>query len=55
MAQHYGKLCNRVLESMERDGFLRTLGRFGHIYDSGRENGFIDWFREWFRDKGKLS
>jgi hypothetical protein len=54
MGQHYGHLCCRVLDSMERDGFVRTLSRFGHIYDSGREHGFIDWFREWFRDKGTL-
>jgi hypothetical protein len=31
---------------MDRDEFIRTLTRFGKIYDSGRENGFIDWFRE---------
>jgi hypothetical protein len=40
---------------MDRDGFLKTLNRFGKIYDSGPKHGFIDWFREWFRDKGKLS
>ena len=37
---------SRVLESMDRDRFVRTLIKFGQIYDSGRENGFIDWFRE---------
>jgi hypothetical protein len=40
---------------MDIDGFLRTLKRFGQIYDSGQEHGFIYWFKEWFRDKGKLS
>jgi hypothetical protein len=54
MGQHYGQLCSRVLDSIERDGFVRTLSRFGQIYDNGREDGFIDWFREWFRDKGTL-
>jgi hypothetical protein len=39
---------------MERDGFVRTLSRFGQIYDSGREHGFIDWFREWIKDTGTL-
>jgi hypothetical protein len=47
--------ASRVLDSMDRDGFIRTLSRFGQIYDSGRENGFIDWFREWFKEKGTLS
>ena len=55
MGQHYGQLCSKVLEIMARDGFVRTLNRFGHIYDSGREHGFIHWFREWFKDKGTLS
>jgi hypothetical protein len=36
---------------MDRDGFIRTLSRFGQIYDSGREHGFIDWFREWFKQR----
>jgi hypothetical protein len=45
----------RVLDSMDIDGFVRTLSRFVQIYDSGRENGFRDWFREWFKDKGTLS
>jgi hypothetical protein len=54
MGQHYGQL-RRVLESMDRYGFVKTLSRFGQIYDSGREHGFIDWFRELFRDKGTLS
>jgi hypothetical protein len=40
---------------MDRYGFVRTLNRFGQIYDSGWEHGFIDWFREWFRDKETLS
>jgi hypothetical protein len=40
---------------MEINGFVRTLSRFGNIYDSGRENGFIDWFKEWFKDKGTIS
>jgi hypothetical protein len=40
---------------MEIGGFVRTLRRFGKICDSGREHGFIDWFRERFRDKGTLS
>jgi hypothetical protein len=44
--------ASRVLESMDRDGFVR---RVGLIYDIGREHGFIDWFREWFKDKGTLS
>jgi hypothetical protein len=43
--------ASRVLDSMDRDGFVRTLSRLGQTYDSGRENGF----REWFRDKGTLS
>jgi hypothetical protein len=47
--------ASRVLDNMDRDRFLRTLRRFGYIYDSRREHGFIDWFREWFIDKGKLS
>jgi hypothetical protein len=46
---------SRVLDSMERDGFVIALSRFGNIYNSGREHGFIDWFREWFIDKGTLS
>jgi hypothetical protein len=46
---------SRVLDSMNRDGFIRTLSRIGQIYDSGRENGLIDWFREWFKEKGTLS
>ena len=37
---------SRVLDSMDRDGFIRTLSRFAQIYDSGREHGFIDWFRD---------
>jgi hypothetical protein len=45
MGQHYGQLCSIVLDSMDRDVFVRTLSRFGQIYDSGREHGFIDWFR----------
>jgi hypothetical protein len=49
MGQHYGHLCSRVLDNMDRDGFVRKLSRFGHIYDSGQEHRFIDWFREWFR------
>ena len=55
MGQNYGQLCSRVLDSMDRDGLVRTLSRFWQIYDSGREHGFIDWFKEWFRDKGTLS
>jgi hypothetical protein len=47
--------ASRVLDSMDRYGLVRTLSRFGQIYDSGREHGFIDWFIEWFRDKGTLS
>jgi hypothetical protein len=43
--------ASRVLDSMERDGLVRTLSMFGQIYDSGQEHGFINWFR----DKGKLS
>jgi hypothetical protein len=43
------------MDSMDKDGFVRTLRRFGQIYDSGQEHGFIDWSREWFRDKGTLS
>jgi hypothetical protein len=35
MGQPYGQLCNRFLESMDKDGFVRTLSRFGHIYDNG--------------------
>ena len=46
---------SRVLESMERDGFLRTLNRFGQIYEIEQEHGLMDWFREWFRKKGTLS
>ena len=43
--------ANRVLDNMQKDGFVRTLSRFGQIYDSGREHGLIDWFG----DKGTLS
>ena len=46
---------SRVLDSMEKDGFVRKLIRSGQIYDIGREHRFIDWFRDWFRDKGTLS
>jgi hypothetical protein len=46
---------SRVLDSMDGDGFVRTLSRFGQIYDSGQDHGFIDWFRECFRDKRTLS
>ena len=46
---------SRVLDSMDKDGFIRKISRFGKIYDSVREHGFIDWFREWLRDKGTLS
>ena len=46
--------ASRVLDNMDRDGFVRTLSRFGKIYDSGCEHGFIDLFREWLRDKGIL-
>ena len=52
MGHHYGKLCSRFFENMDKDGFLRTISRFGHIYDSGWEHGFIEWFREWFIDRG---
>jgi hypothetical protein len=41
MGQHYGQLCSRVLDSMDRDGFVITLSKFGHIYDSVREYRFI--------------
>jgi len=54
MGHHYGQLCSRVWDSMDIDGFVRTLSIFGQIYDSGREYGFIDWFKELFRDKGTL-
>ena len=47
--------ASRVLDSMDKDQFLRTISMFGEIYDSGREHGFIYWFRECFRDKGTLS
>jgi hypothetical protein len=43
--------ASRVLDSMEKYGLVRILSRFGQIYDSGREHGFIDWFI----DKGTLS
>jgi hypothetical protein len=43
------------MDNMDSDGSVRTLSRFVQIYDSGREHGFIDRFREWFRDKQKLS
>jgi hypothetical protein len=39
---------------MDINVFVRKLIRFGQIYDSAREYGFIDWFKEWFRDKGTL-
>jgi hypothetical protein len=39
---------------MDRYEFVRTLSRFGKIYDNGREHGFINWFGEWFKDKGKV-
>jgi hypothetical protein len=54
MGQHYGQLCSRVLDNMDIDGSVRTLSRFGQIYDSGSNHGFIYWFREWFKDKGTL-
>jgi hypothetical protein len=31
--------ASRVLDSMDRDGFVRTLSRFGQIYDK--------WTRAW--------
>ena len=31
---------------MDIDGFATILSRFGKIYDSGREHGFIYWFRD---------
>ena len=43
--------ASRVLDNMDKYGFLRILSRFGRIYESGRKHGFIDLFREWFRDK----
>jgi hypothetical protein len=46
---------SKFLDNMDRDGFVRILSRFGNIYDNGQEHGFIDWFRQWFRDKGTLS
>jgi hypothetical protein len=33
MGRHYVQLCSRDLDSMDRDGFVRTLSRFGQIYD----------------------
>jgi hypothetical protein len=48
-------VCSRVLDNVDKDGFIRTHSRFGQIYDTEQENGFIDWFREWFKDKGTLS
>jgi hypothetical protein len=45
----------RVLDNIEKDRFVRTLSRYGQIYDTGREHGFIDWFREWFIDNETLS
>ena len=46
---------SRVLDIIDKYGFVRKLSKFGQIYDSGQEHGFIDWFREWFREKGTLS
>jgi hypothetical protein len=43
--------ASRFLDSVDIYGFVRTLRMFGHIYDIGRENEFIYWFREWFIDK----
>jgi hypothetical protein len=34
---------SRVLDSMDRDGFVRILSRFGQIYESGQEHGTLDW------------
>jgi hypothetical protein len=35
MGHHYGQLCCRVSDSMEKYGFTKTLSRFGQIYDNG--------------------
>jgi hypothetical protein len=52
MGQHCGQLSNKVLEIMDIDG-LAGLERYmtvGESKSSGK-NGFIDWLREWFKDK----
>ena len=28
---------------MDRDGFIRIISRFGHVYESGQEHGTLDW------------
>jgi hypothetical protein len=33
----------RVLDSMDRDGFVRIFSRFGQIYESGQDHGTLDW------------
>ena len=44
-------MCSRLFDIMGIDGFIRTVRRFGQIYDREQEHGFIDWFI----DKGTLS
>jgi hypothetical protein len=33
---------SRVLDSMDRDGFVRILSRFGQIYESGKDHGTLE-------------
>jgi hypothetical protein len=34
--------ASRVLDSVDRDGFVRILSKFVKIYEIGQEHGFID-------------
>ena len=35
--------ASRVLDSMDKDGFVRALSKFGHRYDNGQDHGTLDW------------
>jgi hypothetical protein len=41
--------ASRVLDSMDIDGFVRILSRFGKIYESGQDHGTLDWINIYSR------
>jgi hypothetical protein len=55
MGHQCGKLSSKFMDNMDKDGFVRKLNMFGHIYDSGGYHGFRESLVDWFRDKGTLS